>query len=756
MNETEQKGIQISQVEEEAETEAFSEGGLRWPFFPSVSGLYEWRTGPVRPPRGPHRPVVPRSRLEDDLEAEDDEAAELAAEAAGPIRAGLPFRREQLRLDVDGRYPQMTASGTVIAGLSTSAHWIANLKPRGRDRWTGTIWYKDGNIAAIPYTRVDIRAIGSFFAAQRKAVAKFSGGGARTVTHLYRFKSPYFHPVEFEFDTVEGTVSTTSINTCAHPNRPATLPCEKLSIRTVFNRAGFEVSTSPDGKVPLAGAGANATWSNQEMHDAMQVYWSHFANRAQWSMWTLFAGRHDMGAGLGGIMFDDIGPNHRQGTAMFNDSFISNAPAGDANPAAWVQRMRFWTAVHEMGHSFNLAHSWQKQHPPAWGTPWIPLANENEERSFMNYPYRVSGGQTAFFADFEYRFSDSELLFMRHAPARFVQMGNADWFDHHGFEQAAVSPEPNFRLELRANRQQTDYEFLEPVVLEIKLTNITNRPQLVDRAILSESERMTVILKKDGKTARQWAPYARYCMDDDTIVLAPGQSIYESLFVAAGLNGWDVAEPGRYAVQMCLGLDDEDLVSAPLALRILPPQGFDEERVAQDLFTEDVGRVLTFDGSRASNLQTANDTLQEVADRLAARKVAVHARVALATPKTRTYKLLAIPEGREQLVSAEAAGGAFKALKPEKDEARKTLTDALLAAGEAAAETLGHIDYKYYVDGLSDWLQSEGEGGEAVKCQSQLYETLSRRKVAGWVLEGIAERRGRYGATKAAKAKQHA
>ena len=68
----------------------------------------------------------------------------------------------------------------------------------------------------------------------------------------------------------------------------------------------------------------------------------------------------------------------------------------------------------------------------------MPLADEPEARSFMNYPYNVAGGQAAFFADFEFRFSDQELLFIRHAPERFVQMGNAAWFDHHGFEEAAV------------------------------------------------------------------------------------------------------------------------------------------------------------------------------------------------------------------------------------------------------------------------------------------------------------------------------
>jgi len=115
-----------------------------------------------------------------------------------------------------------------------------------------------------------------------------------------------------------------------------------------------------DTIVPIAGAGAGAQWSDVEMHDATQVHWSRFANKAQWSPWTLLPSLHEQGPSLGGIMFDDIGPNHRQGTAIFEDAFIATAPAGDPAPAAWAQRMRCWTAAHEMGHACNLAHSWQK------------------------------------------------------------------------------------------------------------------------------------------------------------------------------------------------------------------------------------------------------------------------------------------------------------------------------------------------------------------------------------------------------------
>jgi hypothetical protein len=522
------------------------------------------------------------------------------------------------------------------------------------------------------------------------------------------------------------------------------LPCETLSIEKTFQRAGFDVRQSGnDSEIPIPVAGANQTWSDMEMHDAMQVYWSRFANQAQWSMWTLFAGLHDQGSGLGGIMFDDIGPNHRQGTAIFNNSFISNAPNNDPNPVAWVERMKFWTACHEMGHSFNLAHSWQKAHPPSWGTPWIPLSNEPEVRSFMNYPYNVAGGQTAFFADFEFRFSDQELLFLRHAPAQFVQMGNADWFEDHGFREARVSPEPKFRLELRANRPKAVFEFLEPVVLEIKLTNISGHPQVVAEEILSESDEMTVILQKRGGRARQWAPYAQYCLEHRTRVLDADDSMYESLFVAAGRNGWDLAEPGVYTLQMALHLDEEDVVSAPIQVRIAPSQGYDEEYVAQDFFSDEVGRVLAFDGSRV--LDAGNDCLHEVAERLPKRRVATHALIALGNPLSRSYRRLAVGSGHAAMAPAGEDGGRFEVLKAEPGKAKKTLDTALFGKADMAAETLGHVDYKYYVDRFSDALAKFGRHQDAAKCQAQMHKTLKSRKVLPRVLASIEKQGAAYG-----------
>jgi carbamate kinase len=638
---------------------------------------------------------------------------------------------EEFRLDVDGNTPQATASGKVIFNSSSIVWWIAGLSANGTDSWKGQIWYTHGARNMFRYTEVQVLVTRQ---PTLRAQVVFSGGGVQNRVRQFDYRTPYFHDVEFEYDCAEGIAAITSVDTHAHPTRPTSLPAEKLSIKKVYERAGFRVTKSTDADiVPIKLAGSNKLWSDMEMHDAMQLYWSRFADRPQWTMWVFFAATHEQGHSLGGIMFDDIGPNHRQGTAIFNESFISDAPDADPEPEAWIQRMRFWTACHEMGHAFNLAHSWQK----ALGNRWkIGLSNEPEARSFMNYPYNVKGGQEAFFRTFAYRFSDQELEFMRHAPAQFVQMGNADWFDNHGFQQTHPDVLQVFQLELRVNRKQPMFQFLEPIVLELKLKNISALPKAIPVNMLSELDHMVAIVKKNGRPARRFLPYAQSCYEPSSRTLGPGESIYESLFISAGQNGWDLAEPGNYLIQIALHSHDEeqDIISNPLQLRIAPPHGYDEELLAQDFFSEDVGRILTFNGSQI--LTAANDTLREVAERLGERKVALHAKLTLANKMSLDYKLIDFDKREVNVIPSNV------------DEAHKAIEDALIDNQDEAVETLGHIDYKNYMDRFSDWLVEQGNANEGVKVQHNLREILSDRKVATPVLETIKKRIDGYTQTK--------
>jgi hypothetical protein len=652
----------------------------------------------------------------------------------------LPVRREELRLDVDGLYPQQVVSGTQFSGLTQVVHWIASLTTRATDHWVGSIWFREGSTTTFRFTTVDVRVTRAALASGQSAVVTFSGGGMPNRTTVYQYASPYFHPIEFEFDAAAGTTGVTAINTGDHPTRPAGLALEALNLETVYRRAGFDVTRSGgDSVVPLAGAGTDKVWSNQEMHDAMQVYWSRFTPRAQWSVWVFFASLHEMGSSLGGIMFDDIGPNQRQGTAIFEDAFISTAPTGDPAPAAWVRRMRFWTAAHEMGHSFNLAHSWQK----SLGTTWIPLADEPTALSYMNYPYRVPPGpQNVFFQGFDYRFSDGELLFMRHAPYRFVQQGNALWFDHHAFRGANAQIDSPFQLDVRVNRPKAQFEFLEPVVVELKLSNISTEPKLIPENVLQNSERMAVIIKKDGSPARQYLPFARYCFQERQTVLGAGQPIYDSLFIGAGRNGWDMAEPGNYTVQVALHLDDEDVVSAPLRIRVAPPRDYDEEHLAQDVFSDHVGRVLAFDGS--SVLDSANDVLREVTERLPDRRAAVHARIALGNAVAGQRKRLEVGSGLSPAQSLASVDARIVETPADPREVRRQLEPVLSGEAQLSAETLGHIDYHDYVDRFAQWLADEGDVGTAAKIMDGLVETLEKRGVRADVLAAIKKERDAY------------
>ena len=213
---------------------------------------------------------------------------------------------------------------------------------------------------------------------------------------------------------------------------------------------------------------------------------------------------------------------------------------------------------------------------------------------------------------------------------------------------------------------------------------------------------MTVIIKKDGKPARQYAPFARRCYQHKAKALAPGQSLTDSLFVAVGRNGWDLSEPGQYMVQIALHLEDEDILSAPLVLRIDRPKSYEEENFASDMFSDDVGRVLAFDGSRT--LDRACDTLREAADRLKSRRVAVHARVALGSAKAHSSKVLDLRDAdSDTLRSASAAGAKMQVVAADEKEAREYL-DVLTTQATLSDQTLGRTDYAYYLDQHKDLL----------------------------------------------------
>lgn len=69
---------------------------------------------------------------------------------------------------------------------------------------------------------------------------------------------------------------------------------------------------------------------------------------------------------------------------------------------------------------------------------------------------------------------------------------------------------------------------------------------------------------------------------------------------------------------------------------------------------------------------------------------------------------------------------------------------ALSAKPDEAAETLGHIDYHYYIDRYSEFLAEKGDTKAAADAQDKLHHALSARNVLQSVLEEVAQLRDSY------------
>ncbi len=664
-------------------------------------------------------------------------------------RRQLRRPRFTLHVDVDGTDPLGVVSGDVLVNAAAPgppAHFIGRVTSEtpGLHRHDLVVTELVLPWGTLTVDRLEIGLLRHGPTAAPVAEVVFvAATGKRFGPYRARQVSRWFREVEVEVDVEDGAVAAEPYDTHLHPDRPADLPREHLTLETAFARAGIRITrSSASNTIDTSSAGPNGRWDYQELHDAMASHWSAYANVPQWRMWVFHAELADSD-GLGGVMFDgDIdepGGVDRQGTALFTRSPHFHTEGGaypQANPPAAqaARRELFFDLVHETGHAFNLAHSFQKQavlgQPGSgpWPAPsWMPLVDAPRSLSWMNYPDEASPGAglnaTWFYDRFRFRFDDGENLFLRHAPARFVQMGNEAWFHNHG-RAARGTLDPRLQLALRLPSSAVEHG--EAVFCELRLRNVGDEPVLA-RTDLDPAEG-TVELAVTGPSGerRPFLPFYRACARPRMEVLAPQESRYESVNLTMGQFGFPFKEPGRYRIEACWVNRDGSTAAAITTLTVRPPRSDEHRGAAERLFTAPVGRVLAVGGTRT--MDDVDALLGEVAGDLGVQHpVSLYLRTARTLPLARPYKVLTADSATVQV------------LDPEPDVVERELRP-VVDQYEAAADALGHIRYERVADVYSACAVEVGKRADARSAQDDMLKLFQARRVVEPVIARVEAR----------------
>jgi hypothetical protein len=550
-----------------------------------------------------------------------------------------------LRVDVDGPRPTNRVSGDFFStsGATTAyfgsfvidAPSIVTTASEVRIVGTGTFtWAAGAPLVQVTIPRVKVGQ------SLKPATVQFTQPPSTPgASYLCSFGSRYFRTVQWEQDSVAGAVPFVSYDTGSLP-QPAGSPARILTVSTAFGEAGIalqEAGTPNVIPVSAAGPGASPSWSDSELHNAMTAHFSLHSNQPQWRVWMLVATSHDQGAR--GIMFDYTDAFQRQGAAVFYDAIKGTSAA--------TQRAQLRTYVHELGHAFNLLHSWDK----GLADPPQPLGPNGGlgDLSWMNYAWRYQppapapGGESAYWASFGFQFTFNELVHLRHGFLRNVIMGanpfakGAGEIDPDLFE-VPLTDDSGLAFELRA---KDTFAYGEPVVVELKLSATDLRGRETHGYLHPKDEFVSLAIRQPSGRVVQYRPMLRRCMDHDrTVRLDPGQpAIYDSAYIGFGRDGLYFEQPGQY--ELCaqyVAADGSRIVSPVLRVRVRPPASAVDERVGELMMGEEQGKLLSLLGSDSEALRRGREALDTVVEEHPDHPLAVYARLAKGINCGRDYK----------------------------------------------------------------------------------------------------------------------
>jgi hypothetical protein len=362
-------------------------------------------------------------------------------------------------------------------------------------------------------------------------------------------------------------------------------------------------------------------WDDAELHDVLDAL---PAGRGH-GHHVLAAGLHEDGWELAGLMFD---LERRRGSAVFDQARM-HLEGG--------HRSRLFTLVHELGHGFNLAHSWDK----AAGEPWAGAVHDPASLSFMDYPHRVDD----FWDRFEWTFAPGERAFLRHAPDEVVQPGSSAFFDDHGLATQVVDPPLVGHVEA-----PEDVPWGAPI--RIAGSVVATRPVVLPGDDLSISrDAWTVTVRDPSGRMRVVEPFAR-AISSQLASLGIGDERWFEVLVDRGPGGVAVPGPGTYTFTLRLHAGSEALLHLTHTITVHPPLDRAAARIGR-LFGNGRGaRWAFFNGTRSYERELATVLQASMSSRDRAAREAVA--FVFGYPKLREGRVLSRFGGQQALLRVPA------------------------------------------------------------------------------------------------------
>ena len=285
--------------------------------------------------------------------------------------------------------------------------------------------------------------------------------------------------------------------------------------------------------------------------------------------------------------------------------------------------------VHEIGHAFNLVHSWDKGRP--------------ESLSWMNNPIY----QTDFWDNFRFRFDDEELIHLRHGDRSSIIPGGEFWGSGTHLDTASCAltdSDDRMPVELLL-RSKERFEFMEPVIIEMRLKNKTKTPIKVNPQLNPDFGYVTIFIRRPSGNIVRFTPVKDVIADIKLKRLeSKGEGIEGedrcsvNVQISYGADGHHFKEPGEYQLKALYhGTENILIPSNLLRINIGRPMTKDDEQIGKKFFTHEAGMALYLKGSDSKFLKNGMDTLRSMSEKYEESPVGAQITTALAKNLSRPF-----------------------------------------------------------------------------------------------------------------------